>query len=191
MATDIIQQVLATDDTFGPALLVMLELQYIQGDEMGFTQTFMMSLGDEVPAIDQLSALYRAGELLFGDQEYQEASKHWDFCARQAEKYQNDYFAVLSSFRKMEAQMLLHPSEEADIVPLQQLLAEKTLHISDRTRFKTYLTYLMGLNALNTQDNKVLGAKLSELESITDLPKFGVQIPSFQDLKDRVSKGSD
>ena len=87
--------------------------------------------------------------------------------------------------------MLLHPSEEADIVPLQQLLAEKTLHISDRTRFKTYLTYLMGLNALNTQDNKVLGAKLSELESITDLPKFGVQIPSFQDLKDRISKGSD
>ena len=185
VAVDILQQVLESDSSFGPALLLLLELQHVQGDEVGFNQTFMMSFGDEVSKIDQLSSMYRAGELHFADQEYQEAFKYWDFCAREAKRNQSSYFVVLSSFRAVEAQMLLNTSEEVDINTLKEILSNNVLHDYDRKRFQMYRMYLIGLQALNNGNSTELERTLNELEADKDVPRFGLYLPGFQDLKTR------
>ena len=81
VAADSIQQVLATEPTFGAALNLQLAIQHDNGDEAGFMETFSKSLGDTIPTTSQLNALYRAGELHFTDRDYEEARKHWAFCA--------------------------------------------------------------------------------------------------------------
>ena len=65
VAVDSIQQVLATEPTFGSALNLQLAIQHDQADEVGFMETFSKSLGDTIPTANQLSALYRAGGVTF------------------------------------------------------------------------------------------------------------------------------
>ena len=185
VAADVIQQILQTDPTFAPALELLLEIQHDNGDEVGFMQTFIMSIGDGVPTVTQLQAIYKAGELHFSDGNYGEALKNWNFCADQAATYDNNYFLVLSKTKALEAALLLNPSKDskAEIAAVTDLLEDTVLHFTERKRFNVYVQYLIGLNALNVGDTTTLEDTLKEMDTLGAVSTFGVQLPGLQELK--------
>lgn len=189
VAADVIQQVLETNSTFAPALELLLEIQHDNGDEVGFMQTFIMSIGDGVPTATQLQAIYKAGDLHFADGEYGEAFKNWNFCADQATEYQNNYFLVLSKTKALEAALLLNPSKDlqAEIAVVTDLLEDTVLHFAERKRFNVYVQYLIGLNALNVGDTTTLEGAVRELETLGTVSTFGIQLPGLQELKAKMA----
>ena len=189
VAADVIQQVLETNSTFAPALELLLEIQHDSGDEVGFMQTFMMSIGDGVPTAAQLQTIYKVGELHFSDGEYGEALKNWNFCADQAATYDNNYFLVLSKTKALEAELLLNPSKDykAEIAVVTDLLEDTVLHFAERKRFNVYVQYLIGLNALNVGDTTTLEGAVKEMETLGAVSTFGLHLPGLKELKSKAA----
>ena len=189
VAADSIQQVLATEPTFGAALSVQLAIQHDNGDESGFMETFSKSLGDTIPTTSQLNTLYRAGELHFADRDYEEARKHWDFCANQAVGFQNNYFLALGTSKALEAEMLSNPDKDwkDEIAAVATVLDDTALHFVERKRFNVYLQYLTGLNAFNVGDMSTVESTLTEMETVGTVATFGVQLPGLKELKSKVA----
>ena len=179
VAADSIQQVLATEPTFGSALNLQLAIQHDQADEVGFMETFSKSLGDTIPTANQLSALYRAGELHFADRDYEEARKHWEFCANQAVGFQNNYFLVLGTSKALEAELLFNPDKDwkDEIAAVATVLDSTALHFVERKRFDVYLQYLIGINALNVGDTSTVERALTEMKSLGAVSPFGITCP--------------
>ena len=131
-------------------------------------ETFSKSLGDTIPTANQLSALYRAGELHFADRDYEEARKHWEFCANQAVGFQNNYFLVLGTSKALEAELLFNPDKDwkDEIAAVATVLDSTALHFVERKRFDVYLQYLIGINALNVGDTSTVERALTEMKSL-------------------------
>ncbi len=189
VAADSIQQVLATDPTFAPALDLLLAIQHDNNDEAGFMTTFTTSIGDTIPTTNQLSALYGTGELHFVDGDYEEARKHWEFCANLAVGFQNSYFLALSTSKALEAEMLSNPEKDwkDELATVGAVLGDTALHFTERKRFNVYLQYLIGLNALNVGDKATLDSVLTEMETLGSASTFGIQLPGMKELKQRTA----
>ena len=189
VAADSIQQVLATDPMFAPALNLQLAIQHDNNDEVGFMTTFSTSIGDTIPTTNQLSALYGSGELHFVDGDYEEARKHWEFCANQAVGFQNNYFLVLSTSKALEAEMLANPEKDwtEELATVAAVLGDTALHFTERKRFDLYFQYLTGLNALNVGDRATLDSVLTEMDTLGLASTFGIQLPGMKELKQRTA----
>ena len=189
VAADGIEQVLATEPMFAPALNLLLAIQHDNNDEAGFMTTFTTSIGDTIPTTNQLSALYGTGELHFVDGDYEEARKHWEFCANLAVGFQNNYFLVLSTSKALEAEMLSNPDKDwkDEIAAVATVLDNTALHFTERKRFDVYLQYLIGLNALNIGDSLTLESALTKIADLGEVATFGIPLPGLQELKQRAA----